>query len=119
MRNIHVYLLHSENKLAYLLTFLNLLFSVKSSETKRDFHQELLTTACPFCIFAFESGLKVANQQPCRKVCTVILHCNFKNAVTMSTFLNKGQRMPNIFERARAYDNWNEGNFQPQEDGLT
>ena len=22
--------------------------------------------------------------------------------------------MPNIFERARAYDNWNEGNFQPQ-----
>ena len=25
--------------------------------------------------------------------------------------------MPNIFERARAYDNWNEGNFQPQEDG--
>ena len=35
----------------------------------------------------------------------------------MSTFFNKGQRMPNIFERARAYDNWNEGNFQPQEDG--
>ena len=25
--------------------------------------------------------------------------------------------MPNIFERARACDNWNEGNFQPQEDG--
>ena len=35
----------------------------------------------------------------------------------MSTFFNKGQRMPNIFERARAYDNWNEGNFPPQEDG--
>ena len=29
----------------------------------------------------------------------------------------KGQRTPNIFERARAYDNWNEGNFPPQEDG--
>ena len=29
----------------------------------------------------------------------------------------KGQRTPNIFERARACDNWNEGNFQPQEDG--
>ena len=60
------------------LTLFSLLFFVKSSETKRDFHQELLTTACPFCIFAFESGLKVANQQPCRKVCTVIFHCNFK-----------------------------------------
>ena len=35
----------------------------------------------------------------------------------MSTFFNKGQRTPNIFERARAYDNWNEGNFPPQEDG--
>ena len=35
----------------------------------------------------------------------------------MSTFFNKGQRMPNIFERARACDNWNEGNFPPQEDG--
>ena len=31
----------------------------------------------------------------------------------------KGQRTPNIFKRARACDNWNEGNFQPQEDGLT
>ena len=29
-------------------------------------------------IFAFESGLKVANHQPCRKGHTVILHCNFK-----------------------------------------
>ena len=28
----------------------------------------------------------------------------------------KCQRTPNIFERARAYDNWNEGNFPPQED---
>lgn len=35
----------------------------------------------------------------------------------MSNFYNNGQRMPNIFERARAYDNWNEGNFPPQEDG--
>ena len=35
----------------------------------------------------------------------------------MSNFFNNGQRMPNIFERARAYDNWNEGNFPPQEDG--
>ena len=35
----------------------------------------------------------------------------------MSNFLNNGQRTPNIFERARACDNWNEGNFQPQEDG--
>ena len=35
----------------------------------------------------------------------------------MSNFYNNGQRMPNIFERARAYDNWNEGNFKPQEDG--
>ncbi len=35
----------------------------------------------------------------------------------MSNFFNNDQRMPNIFERARAYDNWNEGNFQPQEDG--
>ena len=35
----------------------------------------------------------------------------------MSNFLNNGQRTPNIFERARAYDNWNEGNFPPQEDG--
>lgn len=34
----------------------------------------------------------------------------------MSNFLNNGQRTPNIFERARACDNWNEGNFQPQED---
>ena len=32
----------------------------------------------------------------------------------MSTFLNKGQRMPNIFERARACDNWNEGYVQQQ-----
>ena len=29
----------------------------------------------------------------------------------------KCQRTPNIFERARAYDNLNEGNFPPQEDG--
>ena len=35
----------------------------------------------------------------------------------MSNFFNNGQRIPNIFERARAYDNWNEGDFQPQEDG--
>ena len=35
----------------------------------------------------------------------------------MCNFFNNGQRMPNIFERARACDNWNEGNFQPQEDG--
>ena len=35
----------------------------------------------------------------------------------MSNFLNNGLRTPNIFERAKAYDNWNEGNFQPQEDG--
>ena len=35
----------------------------------------------------------------------------------MSNFFNNGQRMPNIFERARAFDNWNEGEFQPQEDG--
>ena len=35
----------------------------------------------------------------------------------MSNFLNNGQRTANIFERARACDNWNEGNFQPQEDG--
>ena len=35
----------------------------------------------------------------------------------MSNFFNNGQRMPNIFERASACDNWNEGNFQPQEDG--
>ncbi len=35
----------------------------------------------------------------------------------MSNFFKNGQRMPNIFERARAYDNWNEGNFPPQEDG--
>ena len=33
-------------------TFFSLLFFVKSSETKRDFHQKLLTTACTFCIFA-------------------------------------------------------------------
>ena len=69
MSTLSVYLLCSENKLAYLLTFFSLLFFVKSSETKIDFHQELLTTACPFCIFAFEGGLKVANQQPCRKKC--------------------------------------------------
>ena len=36
---------------------------------------------------------------------------------TRCEFYNNGQRMPNIFERARAYDNWNEENFQPQEDG--
>ena len=89
-------------------------FFVKSSETKINFHQLLLTKACPFCIFAFESGFKVANQQPCRKVCTVILHCNFKNAVTMSNFFNNGQRMPNIFERARAYEDGNEGYIQQQ-----
>ena len=35
----------------------------------------------------------------------------------MSNFFNNGLRTPNIFERARAYDNWNEGNFPPQEDG--
>ena len=35
----------------------------------------------------------------------------------MSNFFNNGLRTPNIFERAKAYDNWNEGNFQPQEDG--
>ena len=35
----------------------------------------------------------------------------------MSNFFNNGQRIPNIFERARTCDNWNEGNFQPQEDG--
>jgi hypothetical protein len=58
--------------------------------------------------------LKRAIQQPCRKGHTVILHCNFKNAVTMSTFFNKGQRMPNIFERARAYDNWNENELLNQ-----
>ena len=32
----------------------------------------------------------------------------------MSNFFNNGQRMPNIFERARAYDNWNEGYVQQQ-----
>jgi hypothetical protein len=48
------------------------------------------------------------NSATLQKRHTVILHCNFKNAVTMSTFFNKGQRTPNIFERARAYDNWNE-----------
>ena len=58
-------------------------------------------------------------QQPCRKGHTVILHCNFKNAIIMSNFYNNGQRMPNIFERARACDNWNEGNFQPQENGYS
>ena len=26
----------------------------------------------------------------------------------MSNFFNNGQRIPNIFERARACDNWNE-----------
>ena len=31
----------------------------------------------------------------------------------MSNFFNNGLRTPNIFERAKAYDNWNEGNFQP------
>ena len=35
----------------------------------------------------------------------------------MNNFFNNGQRTPNIFERARAYENGNEGNFQPQEDG--
>ncbi|MBR2300737.1 MAG: hypothetical protein IKA41_02140, partial [Bacteroidaceae bacterium] len=59
----------------------------------------------------------MANQQPCRKSHKVILHYNFKNfknAVTMSTFFNKGQRMPNIFERARAYEDGNEGYVQQQ-----
>ena len=32
----------------------------------------------------------------------------------MSTFSNKGQRMPNIFERARAYEDGNEGYVQQQ-----
>ena len=56
----------------------------------------------------------VAIQQPCRKGSTAILHYNFKNAVTISTFFNKGQRMPNIFERARAYEDGNEGYVQQQ-----
>lgn len=32
----------------------------------------------------------------------------------MGNFLNNGQRRPNIFERARACDNWNEGYVQQQ-----
>ncbi len=35
----------------------------------------------------------------------------------MNNFFNNGQKTPNIFERARAHENGNEGNFQPQEDG--
>lgn len=32
----------------------------------------------------------------------------------MANYLNNGQRIPNIFERARACDNWNEGYVQQQ-----
>ena len=32
----------------------------------------------------------------------------------MGNFLNNGQRRANIFERARACDNWNEGYVQQQ-----
>ena len=32
----------------------------------------------------------------------------------MSNFFNNGQRMPNIFERARAYEDGNEGYVQQQ-----
>lgn len=35
----------------------------------------------------------------------------------MSSFLNNGQRMPNIFERARAYENGDGGIIQPKKDG--
>ena len=61
--------------------------------------------------------IEVAIQQPYYASHTIMLHCNFKNAIIMSNFFNNGLRTPNIFERAKAYDNWNEGNFQPQEDG--
>ncbi len=35
----------------------------------------------------------------------------------MSNFFNNGQRMPNIFERARAYEDGNEGYIKTQKDG--
>ena len=92
--------------------FATLLF-VKTSEKRRVFQKITLTKG--YCLLYLRArNNKVAIEQPCRKSRTVILHCNLKNAVTMSTFFNKGQRMPNIFERARAYEDGNEGYVQQQ-----
>ena len=53
-----------------------------------------MTTACTFCIFAFEGGLREAIQQPCRKGRTVILHCNFNivSKAELEKRINKQRR---------------------------